>query len=64
MDPVGGHGLFAEVGVADILVVTHTHGDHMDANTLRAVVRESTVLVVLETVSDALDNSGVLEIGL
>ncbi len=62
VDPVGGVQLYAGLPPPDIVLVTHTHGDHMSATTLNALVQDGTVLVVPEAVSEALASSGVLDI--
>jgi L-ascorbate metabolism protein UlaG (beta-lactamase superfamily) len=62
VDPVGGAAKYAGLPAADLALVTHSHGDHLDANTLKGVVQESTVLVIPEDVSSALAGSGVLAI--
>ncbi len=53
-DPVGGEQAFANVPTADVIVVTDIHGDHFNAETLMAVVKEQTVLVVPQAVADLL----------
>jgi L-ascorbate metabolism protein UlaG (beta-lactamase superfamily) len=60
-DPVGGAGPYRDLPPADVVVITHTHGDHMDANTLRAVVTERTSLVIPSAVAGSLASSGVLD---
>ncbi len=60
VDPVGGRALFAHVPAPDIVLVTHTHSDHLDATTLAAVVVDGTVLVAPATVVNALAGSPVL----
>jgi L-ascorbate metabolism protein UlaG (beta-lactamase superfamily) len=61
VDPVGGAAKFAGLPAPDIVLVTHSHSDHLDASTLKAVVRASTVLVITAQVAGALAGSGVLE---
>jgi L-ascorbate metabolism protein UlaG (beta-lactamase superfamily) len=61
VDPVGGASKYADLPAPDVVFVTHSHSDHMDAATLKAVVQESTVLVIPQDVSSALASSGVLE---
>ena len=58
-DPVGGAQKYRGVSAPDIVVIMHTHRDHMDANTLLAVVTENTVLVVPAAVARALAGSRV-----
>jgi L-ascorbate metabolism protein UlaG (beta-lactamase superfamily) len=57
-DPVGGAGSFQGLPAPDLIVVTHQHGDHFDAATIRAVASTETVLIVPRVVSDALAGMG------
>jgi L-ascorbate metabolism protein UlaG (beta-lactamase superfamily) len=52
-DPTGGAEAFAGLPPADIVLVTDIHGDHLDVDTLKAVVREAH-LVVPKAVKDEL----------
>lgn len=53
-DPVGGAEAFAGQPVPNIILVTDIHGDHLDAATLQAVSKESTVIVVPQAVAEEL----------
>jgi L-ascorbate metabolism protein UlaG (beta-lactamase superfamily) len=57
-DPVGGAGKFAGLPAPDIIVITHSHGDHMDRGTLLAIAKPGTVLVDPTAVSQSLKSSG------
>jgi L-ascorbate metabolism protein UlaG (beta-lactamase superfamily) len=58
IDPVGGSEAFAGLPGADLVLITDVHGDHLNAETLQAVVGPNTSLVapaaVVEQLSDAL----------
>lgn len=45
VDPVGGAAAFTGLPKPDLMLVTHSHGDHFNAATLEAVRQETTVLV-------------------
>ena len=45
VDPVGGAGRFAELPPAGLVLVTDIHGDHLNADTLKAVAQAGTKLV-------------------
>jgi len=62
VDPVGGADLYEGLPAADLALVTHAHGDHMNAGTLGAVIRQGTVLVVPQSVSTALSGSAALAV--
>ena len=45
VDPVGGAGRFAELPPPGLVLVTDIHGDHLNADTLKAVAQAGTKLV-------------------
>ena len=45
-DPVGGKELYDGQPAADLILITHEHGDHYDADTLAALAGPDTKLVV------------------
>jgi L-ascorbate metabolism protein UlaG (beta-lactamase superfamily) len=54
VDPVGGASRFAGLPRADLILVTHDHGDHFDAPTITAVKTTNTAIVVTKTVFNGL----------
>jgi L-ascorbate metabolism protein UlaG (beta-lactamase superfamily) len=54
VDPVGGAGLFQGFPRADLVLVTHIHGDHTSLETLQGVSTETTDVVAPVTVKDKL----------
>jgi L-ascorbate metabolism protein UlaG (beta-lactamase superfamily) len=54
VDPVGGGDRYSELPPADVVLLTHVHGDHTSADTLAAVAGEHTETVAPATVSDEL----------
>lgn len=57
-DPVGAAGKYAGVPAPRVLLVTHTHGDHMSRSTILALADPETIVVVPRAVSQALDAAG------
>ena len=50
VDPVGGYGkptdYASEFPKADVILVTHEHGDHLDADAIKALTKEGTQLLL------------------
>ncbi len=53
-DPVGGAVAYKGLPTLDVLVITHTHGDHFDTATLSAIKTPATIIVVPQSVADLL----------
>jgi len=45
VDPVGGAGRYGAYPAADLILITHQHGDHFDAGTLAGLVQEGTQII-------------------
>ena len=54
IDPVGGGQRFAGLPKADLILLTDTHGDHLNADTLEAVAMDKTQLVAPSAVAEQL----------
>lgn len=57
VDPVGGANRFEGLPSPDLILVTDIHGDHLDAETLAAVVGEDTVLIAPAAVAEQFSDS-------
>ena len=57
VDPVGGGDRFAGLPAPDLILVTDIHGDHMNAETLSAIVTPQTRIVAPAAVADQLPAS-------
>ena len=53
-DPVGEPSLYADFAPADLILITHAHGDHYNQDTLNAIVGEKTKLITNQAVFDKL----------
>ncbi len=51
VDPVGGPDAYAAYAKADLVLITHTHHDHLDSETLTGVMTPSTQIVAPDTVA-------------
>jgi L-ascorbate metabolism protein UlaG (beta-lactamase superfamily) len=54
VDPVGGAARFAELPRPDLILLTDIHGDHLSADTLKAVAGDKTALVAPAAVAEQL----------
>lgn len=54
VDPVGEPAQYADFPAADLVLITHEHGDHYNADTLAALVNENTQLITNPAVFDLL----------
>jgi L-ascorbate metabolism protein UlaG (beta-lactamase superfamily) len=54
VDPVGDAASYANFPAADLVLITHEHGDHFNQDTLDALVGDSTVLIANPNVYEAL----------
>ena len=48
VDPVAAQADYGGMPTADIILVTHEHGDHLDPNAIAAIRQESTVILLPE----------------
>lgn len=54
VDPVGESALYAALPAADLILITHEHGDHYNAETLTALVGDNTTLITNPAVLEML----------
>jgi L-ascorbate metabolism protein UlaG (beta-lactamase superfamily) len=63
VDPVSSYADYAQLPKADLILITHEHGDHLDAKAIQAVSTDKTVLVVNPGSSKALPAATVMKNG-
>ena len=51
IDPVGRQADYSKLPKADLIFITHEHGDHLDAKVVAMIRKESTDLILTETCS-------------
>ena len=54
VDPVGGKDAFSSYDQPDLILITDIHGDHLDIDTLQAIVTDQTNLIAPQAVADKL----------
>ena len=52
VDPTGGPEAYAGLETADVILLTHSHGDHLDRDTLAGLDTRSTIVVMPQSVAD------------
>ena len=63
VDPVGGGERYAQLPAPDIILITHTHGDHLNAETLAAVKQQNSVVAGPKAVIDQLQYGEIMNNG-
>ena len=53
IDPVSRYADYTKMPKADLILVTHEHGDHLDNNAIDAVVSQSTALILTQSCVEA-----------
>jgi len=52
VDPIGGEGPYKAFGKADLILITHIHGDHLSVDTVKELAGPSTVIVAPASVAE------------
>ncbi len=55
IDPVSNYADYAKMPKAEIILVTHNHGDHMDATAIDKIKKVNTSLILTETCSNNIE---------
>lgn len=63
VDPFGKLADYTKLPKADLVLVTHAHGDHLDATALAAIRKPDTRILVAKTCAGKVDGATVLENG-
>ncbi|WP_116105672.1 MBL fold metallo-hydrolase [Lewinella sp. IMCC34191] len=61
VDPHGGAERYTSYGAPDLVLITHTHGDHLDPETLSGIDLTQATLVAPQAVMDALQDTSFAE---
>ncbi|MCF7797579.1 MAG: MBL fold metallo-hydrolase [Lentisphaeria bacterium] len=63
IDPVARYADYTQLPQANLILITHSHGDHLDSNTVRLLENPDTRIVCPQTVADILGRGTVMENG-
>jgi L-ascorbate metabolism protein UlaG (beta-lactamase superfamily) len=63
VDPVSGYANYGTFPKADLILVTHEHGDHLDPKAIDQLTGKKTLIVTNEAVSKKLDKGLILKNG-
>src|SRR5680860_170486 len=63
IDPVGSYADYSKLPKADVILVTHEHGDHLDVNAIKLLRKESSVVALTTTCAEKYKDGMVLNNG-
>ena len=63
IDPVGNYADYSKLPKADIILITHEHGDHLDAGAIEKIKKESTEVVLTKVSSEKYPGGKVMNNG-
>jgi L-ascorbate metabolism protein UlaG (beta-lactamase superfamily) len=63
VDPFGRLADYGTMPDADLVLITHPHGDHLDSGAIEAVATDETVVIVCRACSDGVEGAAVMENG-
>jgi L-ascorbate metabolism protein UlaG (beta-lactamase superfamily) len=63
VDPVGREADYSTLPDADLILITHEHGDHLDPEAVAQISKDGTVIVVSSSCEGRLENAAVMQNG-
>jgi L-ascorbate metabolism protein UlaG (beta-lactamase superfamily) len=63
VDPVYDYANYKEMPKADLILVTHEHGDHLDETAIKDITKNNTVLILTERCQETVKNGQVMKNG-
>jgi len=63
VDPVSREADYSKLPKADIVLVTHEHGDHLDPDAIAKIEKDGTIVVATELCAERLDGAVVMKNG-
>jgi gluconolactonase len=63
VDPVGREADYSKMPKADVILVTHEHGDHLDPEAIKALQKEDTQLILTESCAKKVSGGTIMKNG-
>jgi L-ascorbate metabolism protein UlaG (beta-lactamase superfamily) len=63
VDPIYRYANYKEMPKADLILVTHEHGDHLDKNAIEDITKENTVIILTEKCKETIADGQVMKNG-
>ena len=63
VDPVGGYADYATMPKADIILITHHHGDHLDVKAIKKITKPNTDVILTATCAQEIDTGIIMRNG-
>lgn len=63
IDPVGQYADYSKMPKADIILITHAHGDHLDVNAIEKLKKQSTKVLLSKICADKYSNGEIMSNG-
>lgn len=63
VDPFGQMGDYASMPKADLILITHAHGDHLDPETINLISKEDTKIILNQASFDSFEKGQVMKNG-
>jgi L-ascorbate metabolism protein UlaG (beta-lactamase superfamily) len=63
IDPVISEADYTKLPQADIILITHEHGDHLDANAIKTIRKEKTMIILTENCSKTIKDGIIMKNG-
>ena len=63
IDPVSGEADYSEMPKADLILITHEHGDHLDTKAIKAIRKDETEIVLTEICAEEVKGGIVMKNG-
>ncbi len=63
IDPVGNYADYSTMPKANLILITHEHGDHLDINAISKIKKENTIVILTQSCSGKFPEGEIMENG-